>query len=508
MAIDWGPYNGHLRVGIDWVTSPASPSHSDTSVDVTWKFYVDSDGWNFSDPQALHENADGWAGTTTNFTNNSTGGAILVDTHKETYGISYNSGSKSASANLTGAYNGATPSHSVNINLPDRPVATPSNGEAPSAGTITTDGATITWSVPSDDGGAAVDNYEVQISTGSGFGSGVVVDHTMGGTGRSYTTTALSANTHYYVRVRAHNSAGWGDWTSATGCQFTTTGGLPDTPIGLTTVSKTSTSVTIGWKASATNGGGQVTYTVDLYSDANLTTLVSSASTTTTNHQFTGLSANTTYYARVQASNTFGSSTWSAALTTATTGTGTYNDSGDYVALVNNFANAVGNKMVHLGIGLWRGKTGAVTIPNTTDLAISMGTLIEQRGPNAPTYSGNLTNNADFIIQYPGVYQIEFAFRFDEAEGGTNRYRENLYIYINGLYMPSSTNPKGGATAGFRMYNANATAPMRVLTITRRLDVGDTVGWGVWQNSGASISQPAPAAGDLYSWGKVTMVGF
>lgn len=501
MAIDWGAYNGHLRVGIDAVISPSSPSHSDTTVDCTWKFYVDSDGWNFNDTETLHYSGDGFGTIDNTFNNNSSGGSILVGTHKETYGISYNSGSKSAQANLTGAYNGATPSNSHTVNLPNRPIAAPSAGEDVAAGSVTSNGVTLTWQVPNDDGGDAVDNYEVQISAGSGFAS-PIVDHTMGNTTRSYATTALAANTGYYARVRAHNSAGWGDWTSSTFCHFTTLAGLPGTPGTPIETARTTTSLSIGWGASAQNGGGTVTYTAQISTTSTFTTILQTYTGTATSTTFTALTANTTYYMRVRGTNSLGTSPWTPTLTHATAPVSVYTDSGDYVTLVNNLASAVADKLVHLGITMWRGKTGSTTVPSGTDTAISMGTLIATRGPDAPTYSGNLTNNADYVIAYPGVYEIEFAFRFDEAVGS----RQNLYIYINGVNSPSSTSPKGGIAEGFAAYGANAAAPLRSVRITRRLDVGDTVGWGIWQGTGAA--QPAPAVGNLYAWGKVTLVGF
>lgn len=500
MAIDWGGYDGHLRVGIDFVISPANPSPSDTTVDVTWKFYVDSDGWSFDDPETLHESADGWGGADIGFHNGSSGGSILVDTHKVTYGISANSPNKTAHANLTGAYNGATPSNSRTINLPNRPSSTPSAGEQPTAHSITATGVTIQWLVPNDDGGANVDNYEVQIGTGSGFGT-IVGDHTMGNTNMSWTFSGLQPNTQYYARVRAHNANGWGDWTSGTWCPFTTLGGAPGTPGTPTASTKGQTNITIGWAAAAQNGGGAVTYTVDRATNSTFTTGLTTVTTTATTYAFIGLVANTTYYFRVKATNSLGASPESGTLTAKTNAPLTYQDSGDYVTLVNNLASAVADKMVHLGIYMWRGKTASTTPAAGTDTPISMGTLIGSRGPDAPTYSGNLTTPADFVIQYPGEYLIEFAFRFDEASGS----RFNLNIYVNGQMRPATTY-KGGAVMGYAAYGANAAGPMRLMAITRHLDVGDSVAWGIWE--GTPAAQPAPLDGNLYAWGKVTMIGF
>ena len=316
MSINWGSYNGHLRVGIAHSISPSSPSHSDTTVKVTWDYYVGTDGWNFSgDSSTLHENCDGWGGTNDNFTNNLSSGHMKVGSHTETYSIDYSSGSKSASASLSGAYNGASPSHSVSVNLPDRPVATPSAGEAVTFVSATTTTADLTWDAPDDNGGSGVDQYQLQVSTGSGFSSSSIdYDSTFSGTGaESHTATGLTPNTHYYARVRAHNSAGWGDWTSSTYCQFTTDGGVPAAPDTPTRTNRTQNSITVSWPVVSGNGGGAVTYDVECYSDAGLTSLVDSATgLTDTFYQFTGLSPNTEYWFRARASNAdFGAGSWS-----------------------------------------------------------------------------------------------------------------------------------------------------------------------------------------------------
>ena len=508
MAIDWGSYNGHLRIGIDHTISPSNPSHSDTSVTVTWKYYLGTDGWNFSgDSSSLHEGADGWGGTTTNFTNNLSSGDMLVDTHSETYSIGYSSGSKSANANLTGAYNGATPSHSVSVNLPDRPVAAPSNGEAANSTSVTATGFTVTWSTPTDNGGASVDNYEVQLCTGPNFGTGIVADWTAGnGATFSHAFTGLDSNRKYYYRVRAHNSAGWGDWTDSSGDNVTTLSGTPSTPSSLTSTSKDQTSITLGWGASSNNGGTGLTYTAECYSNSGLTTLVHSDSgLTATADTFTGLTAGTTYYFRVKATNSNGDSSWTTTLSVATKATTTYTDSGDYVTLVNNLASAVADKLVHLGISLWCGKIGSTTISNSSDTTLNMGTQIESVGPDAPSYTGSGLN--DFTINYPGVYEIEFFYRWNESGFASGKHMNN-YIYINGVNLPSSTVKKAGTAVTYAPAGASAVTPGRSVTITRRLDAGDTVGWGVWQNSGSSNVPPAPVSGtDLYCWGKVTLVG-
>lgn len=502
----WGGYDGHLRVGIDWTISPSSPSHSDTSVSVTWRYYVDTDGWNFDDDETLHESATNWGGTADGFHNGSSGSAILVGTHQETYGISYNSGNVSASANLTGAYNGATPSHSVTVSLPNRPVATPSNGEGVTASSITTSSALLSWGAPDDNGGADVDEYELQVSTGSGFSS-PAYDVTFSETGSaSHTATGLNANTTYYARVRAHNSAGWGDWTSSTACKFTTSAGTPSTPLSLAYSTRSQTTMTVTWRASSTNGGGSITYTVECSpaSDFSVSELVGNPTDTT--YEFTGLTPDTPYYFRVKAVNSGGTSGWSSLLTEATLATNTYSDDGDLMTMIQNFASAVADKFVHLGTFVHRGRTTETVWPNAVTtypwMNVQVGSLCTQ--PDPPTWNSGASNGVtQIVINYPGTYLIEYAQRFPGNVGGDF---EQL-IYVNSAPAPLSTSGKGGTSQPVKVAT-NEHGAMRTISCVRKLGVGDTVGFGIFNNEGASDNDSTANNSDLFCWARVTMIGF
>lgn len=83
---------------------------------------------------------------------------------------------------------------------PDAPILTGSEGSGQ---------VTISWQEPANNG-SAIDRYQIDRSVGSGW-STLSSSHTS----RSYTDTGLTNGTSYTYRVRAHNSTGWGAWSSS-----------------------------------------------------------------------------------------------------------------------------------------------------------------------------------------------------------------------------------------------------------------------------------------------------
>ena len=86
---------------------------------------------------------------------------------------------------------------------------------APQSVTLTPsdDAIQVSWSAPSDNGGAAITAHDVRYRAGES-GDWTVID-TATTTARKYTVTGLSNGTSYQVQVRAVNSAGDGAWSSA-----------------------------------------------------------------------------------------------------------------------------------------------------------------------------------------------------------------------------------------------------------------------------------------------------
>lgn len=308
MAITWGSYNGHLRFGIDLYTS--TPSTSSTSVTVTVKLYIQvDDTWNFDDTQT-------WTLTGTNGGSDSFQNTLDNNASKLLYnksfaaGIDYDgTGSLTYSARLSGAYNGASPTHSRSITLPRRPPSVPSAPPAPNVSEITATSANFTWGTPATNGSALTGNGG-QVSTSSAFSSILQSWSEAGWSGQS--VTGLPKGSTLYVQVRAQNGVGWSAWSP--GRQFTTAATPPSAPgpTGFSNIGPTSVNMT--WTVPADTGGATITaYEIQVAFDSGFTQIAGAWPVSSSPIVSTNLRPGTTYYVRIRAVNAAGSGTWSTA---------------------------------------------------------------------------------------------------------------------------------------------------------------------------------------------------
>jgi hypothetical protein len=173
--------------------------------------------------------------------------------------------------------------------IPQAPVAI--------AGTsITTTSFTANWNAS---GGAT--SYLLDIATDANFANRVVNNQTVNTT--SFAFTSGSANTTYFVRVRASNVQGTSDNSNT--IQVLT---LPNAPQNLTASGIGASSATLSW---AVPSGGAASYTVDVSTTSAFTSFVGnfnnqsiSALTVSTS----GLQQGTTYFWRARSVNATGTS--------------------------------------------------------------------------------------------------------------------------------------------------------------------------------------------------------
>jgi hypothetical protein len=208
------------------------------------------------------------------------------------------------------AYNGARSSVSSASNSITTSIAAPGAptiGAATSTGTTT---ATVSFTAPTNNGGAAIVSYTVTSSPG-----GITATLTQSGSG-TITVTGLNPNTAYTFTVTAYNGTLTSSASSASNL-ITTSIDTPGAPIIGTASATGSISATVSFTAPTNNGGAAIVSYTATSSPGGLTaTLTQSGSGTIT---VTGLSPNTSYTFTITANNGTLTSSASSASNSVTT---------------------------------------------------------------------------------------------------------------------------------------------------------------------------------------------
>ena len=183
---------------------------------------------------------------------------------------------------------------------------------APTSLTATASGTTtinLSWDAPSNDGGASISGYRIEVSPNGGTSWTNRVANT-GTTTTTYSHTGLSAGTTRHYRVSAINSVGTG---AASGTAFATTDAaattVPGAPTSLSATASGTTTIDLSWTAPLNNGGSVITgYKIEVSSNGGTSWTDREANTnsTSTTYAHTGLAPGTTRHYRVSAINSVG----------------------------------------------------------------------------------------------------------------------------------------------------------------------------------------------------------
>ena len=191
---------------------------------------------------------------------------------------------------------------------------------APSAPTITSitprsSEITINFSVPTNNGGAAITDYKYSLNGGAFIAAGTTTS--------PITVTGLSYNTTYEVIIRAVNSVGDGQISNME--SITISPVAPSAPT-ITSITPRSSEITINFSVPTNNGGAAITdYKYSLNGGAFI-----AAGKTTSPIIVKGLSYNTSYQVIIRAVNSVGDGTISNMISVTTTGIGSLNYSFNY----------------------------------------------------------------------------------------------------------------------------------------------------------------------------------
>lgn len=192
------------------------------------------------------------------------------------------------------------------------PCAQPSVPVASSATAVSGTGFTANWMSVSGATG-----YYLDVATDNLFTSFLPgYNNLLVGNTLSRSITGLSCNTSYYYRVRAANSCAT---SASSGAIAVTTSGTPAAPSSAAASSITGTSFVANWLAVT----GATGYFLDVATDNTFTSFVTGYNNlsvgTAVSRSVTGLACSTTYYYRVRAANSCGTSVSSATIAAATT---------------------------------------------------------------------------------------------------------------------------------------------------------------------------------------------
>jgi RHS repeat-associated protein len=165
--------------------------------------------------------------------------------------------------------------------------------------------ATVTWTAPSDTGGATITGYTIRTFNADGTSGGP--NRTVCGTCLSDVVPNLTTGKSYYFTVAAINSAGTG--AARTSNTVTIPSGPPGTPRDIV-ATVTGGHVTVTWNAPADDGGSPVTsYTIrprNVTAGTLGVATVLSCSSPCRSYRFTRLAKNAVHEFEVSATNGFG----------------------------------------------------------------------------------------------------------------------------------------------------------------------------------------------------------
>ncbi|MDE1815054.1 MAG: fibronectin type III domain-containing protein [Thaumarchaeota archaeon] len=181
----------------------------------------------------------------------------------------------------------------------------------------------LSWTVPSSNGGSAITGYNVYRGTTSGGENTTPI--ATGVTTTTYTDTGLINGQAYYYTVKAVNAIGVSSNSNEASAIPVASTAVPSTPTGLSATAASSSQINLSWTAPSNNGGSAITgYEIQRSTNGGSTwsTIVPNTGTTGTIYSDTGLSSSTTYTYQVSAINSVGTSSPSNTASATTNSSG------------------------------------------------------------------------------------------------------------------------------------------------------------------------------------------
>lgn len=167
----------------------------------------------------------------------------------------------------------------------------------------------LSWTAPSDDGGAAITGYMIERSQDAGSTWSTISSNT-GSASTTYSDTGLTSSTSYTYRVSAINSVGTSSPSNIASATTSVSTSIPQPPTGLTASAVSSSTINLSWNAPGNDGGSAIIgYKIERATmGGTWSVIVPNTGGTTTTYSNTGLLPLLTYTYRVSAINSVGTS--------------------------------------------------------------------------------------------------------------------------------------------------------------------------------------------------------
>ena len=311
----------------------------------------------------------------------------------------------------------------------------------------------MSFSSPTDDGGAAIDAYRGTCTSSNGG-----LTRTNTNTASPVTVTGLTLGKEYTCSAAAHNSTGWGAETTSTSPLSIMS--PPDAP-SITGITGGVASLTVAYTLGESNGGSDIA-SVEYSLDSGAWVAFSGATSPQT---ITGLTAGSTYSVRIRSLNATQTSTASSAVSgsaysapdapaiTSITG-GSSLLTVAYTLGASNGGSAVTSVEYSLDSGAWVAFSGATSPQTITGLTAGSTYSVRIRSVNAAAPSAASSAVSGSAYSVPGAPTItgvtgtdgalSVSFTSPSSNGGSviTSYQYSLdsgaWVALSGTTSPQS----------------------------------------------------------------------
>jgi prepilin-type N-terminal cleavage/methylation domain-containing protein len=333
----------------------------------------------------------------------------------------------------------------------------------------------MSFSSPTDDGGAAIDAYRGTCTSSNGG-----LTRTNTNTASPVTVTGLTLGKEYTCSAAAHNSTGWGAETTSTSPLSIMS--PPDAP-SITGITGGVASLTVAYTLGESNGGSDIA-SVEYSLDSGAWVAFSGATSPQT---ITGLTAGSTYSVRIRSLNATQTSTASSAVSgsaysapdapaiTSITG-GSSLLTVAYTLGASNGGSAVTSVEYSLDSGAWVAFSGATSPQTITGLTAGSTYSVRIRSVNAAApsaASSAVSGSAYSAPDAPAITSITggsslltVAYTPGASNGGSAvtsveySLDSGAWVAFSGATSPQTiTGLTAGSTYSVRIRSVNAAAP-------------------------------------------------